>query len=171
MHSMASSKRSITLQHAHLSKADSQRFMRGGGWGRGENMLRNYPSVTLTRISGFRYFRFQNSDFRFRISGFIYFRFQISCFRFQLSDFRFQVSDFRFQVSGFRLQISHVRFQVSDFRCRISDFRSLMLGEPGSWGWGNRWEDTGVTLRSRAQHPPFKKLYKNPREIPKGIPS
>ena len=61
-------------------------------------MLRNYPSVTLTRISGFRYFRCQNSDFRFRISGFIYFRFQISCFRFQNSDFILQLSDLLYYI-------------------------------------------------------------------------
>ena len=37
--------------------------------------------------------------------------------------------------------------------------------------WGNPQAATGATLEGRAQSQPFKSLYKNPLEIPKGIPS
>ena len=39
------------------------------------------------------------------------------------------------------------------------------------WGWGNPQGGSGGTLEGQAQSQPFKKLYENPREIPKGIPS
>ena len=39
------------------------------------------------------------------------------------------------------------------------------------WGWGNPQAGAGGTLEGQAQSQPFKILYKNPLEIPKGIPS
>ena len=111
--------------------------------------LRNYPSVTLTRVfqdsqrfsldsqlRGYLWTRncvatfglaiawlpsdSQLSYFRFQIP---HFRFQISDFGFQLLDFRFQISSFRFQIPGSRFQISGFGFQISEFRFQISDFR------------------------------------------------
>ena len=40
-----------------------------------------------------------------------------------------------------------------------------------SWGWGNPQGGSGGTLKGGAQSQPFELLYKNPLEIPKGIPS
>ena len=40
-----------------------------------------------------------------------------------------------------------------------------------SWVWGNPQGGSGGTLEGQAQSQHFKKLYKNPLEIPKGIPS
>ena len=40
-----------------------------------------------------------------------------------------------------------------------------------SWGWGNPQGGSGGTLEGHRQSQPFKLLYKNPLEIPKGIPS
>ena len=40
-----------------------------------------------------------------------------------------------------------------------------------SWGWGNRWPGSGGTLEGGRQSQPFKSLYKNPLEIPNGIPN
>ena len=40
-----------------------------------------------------------------------------------------------------------------------------------SCGWGNPQAAAGGTLEGHRQYQPFKSLYKNPLEIPKGIPS
>ena len=40
-----------------------------------------------------------------------------------------------------------------------------------SLGWGNPQAAAGGTLEGQAQSQPSKLLYKNPLEIPKGIPS
>ena len=40
-----------------------------------------------------------------------------------------------------------------------------------SWGWGNPQAGAGGTQMGRHKSQPFKKLYKHPLEIPKGIPS
>ena len=39
------------------------------------------------------------------------------------------------------------------------------------WGWGNPQGGSWGSLEGGAQSEPFKLLYKNPLEIPKGIPS
>ena len=39
------------------------------------------------------------------------------------------------------------------------------------WGWGNPQAGSGGTLEGGGQSQPFKRLYKNSLEIPKGIPS
>ena len=86
-------------------------------------------------------------------------RFQIPYFIFQIPDSGFQIADFRLQISDFRFQISHFRLQIPG------------QGEPGSRGWGNLLAGVGGTRPGDLQSLPFKKLYKNPLEIPKGIPS
>ena len=52
-----------------------------------------------------------------------------------------------------------------------SGFCLLRLGEPSGGNWGNPQAATGVTQMGGRQSQPFKKLYKNPLEIPKDIPS
>ena len=80
------------------------------------------------------------------------------------SMFAMSSGNFRFSSSDFGLQNIDLVFQNSDFRMQMSR-------EPGSRGWGNRWPVAGGTRVSEAQSLVFKKLYKNPLEIPEGIPS
>ena len=93
----------------------------------------------------------------------------MSDFIFQVSDFKFQISYVRFRIPDVRFLISDLRFQISDHRFQIWDFR--FLGEPGSWGWGNPRAAAGGIMPRRHPYQAFKLLYKNPLEIPKGIPS
>ena len=107
--------------------------------------------------------RWEKVQIWFQIADFIL---QISDFRFQISHLIFQIPDSGFQIADFRLQISDFRFQISHFRLQIPG-----QGEPGSRGWGNLLAGAGGTRPGDLQSLPFKTLYKNPLEIPKGIPS
>ena len=78
--------------------------------------------------------------------------------------------DFWFLASGFLFPVYGVWFLVSDFWVLdsgfwflASGFCLLRLGEPSGRLRGNPGGPGAITA--------FKKLYKNPLEIPKGIPS
>ena len=103
-------------------------------------------------------------------------------FWFPVSSFRFADFGFWFLVSGFRLLISGFWFLVSGFWFPVSGFWlgifglgfldwDLGLGELGWRGRGNPWAVAGGTRPGASQYRFFKKLDKNPLEIPKGIPS
>ena len=84
-----------------------------------------------------------------------------------------------FRLGTFACELSLVNFRLGTFAW---NFR---LGELDSCDWGNRWTGAGELTRgnrSWGAHPgepsgggarplPFKMLYKNPLETPKGIPS
>ena len=73
---------------------------------------------------------------------------------------------FRNYLKSSILDPKHAKLnQNSDFG-HVRTYSSL-----NKWGWGKPQAGTGGTLEGHRLSQPFKVLYKNPLEIPKGIPS